>query len=294
MTDIAIIGAGRLGTSLGRALAAKGFAITALTCRRKAAAMESRAIIGQGRALTDNAAAARLAEAIFLCPPDEVLPVIARQLARSGVDWEGKTAFHTSGLLPARVLEPLRKRGASIASVHPVQAFSSKTTRPAHFRGISFGLEGDREALSLARILVRRLGGRPLVITEEAKPLYHAAFSFASNFFVVLLDTAASLLREAGIPEEKAADMLLPLLEGTLHNVKELDTAASLTGPLVRGDAASVRTHLKALERWPRYAAAYRKLSLLGIEMIERKGLQPQRLRALKNRLAGKRPLLRG
>ena len=288
MTDIAIIGAGRLGTSLGRALAAKGNTIAALTCRRKADALKSRAIIGQGRVLTDNKAAARQAEVIFLCLPDEALPGAARQLAGSRVGWAGKTFFHTSGLLPARVLEPLRERGASIGSSHPVQAFPSKTTPPAHFRGIYFGLEGDKSAVDLAKKLVRQLGGRVLIIPEAAKPFYHAAFSFASNFLVVLLDTAVFLLKKAEIPEDEAAGMLLPLLKGTLHNVKELDTAASLTGPLVRGDLASVRAHLEALKHWPQYAEVYRKLSLLGLEMVEGKGLRPQKLRALKNLLAGR------
>jgi len=288
MIDIAIIGAGRLGTTLGRALAAKGHKITAVTCRRKASAEESRAIIGQGRALTDNAAAARMARVIFLCLPDEVITGVASRLARSRVDWSGKTVFHTSGLLPALALEPLRKRGASIASFHPIQSFPRKTTRPGHFRGISFGLEGDGNALALARAFVRRLGGRALVIPEGTKPFYHAAFSFASNFLVVLLDAATRLLEEAQIPEDKAARMLLPLVQGTLHNVKEFDTAAALTGPLVRGDIASVRAHLEALERWPRYADIYRKLSLVGLEIAEKKSPKPRKLEALKNLLAGK------
>ncbi|MFZ2054026.1 MAG: Rossmann-like and DUF2520 domain-containing protein [Candidatus Aminicenantales bacterium] len=288
MIKIAIIGAGRLGTSLGRALAKKGHKITALTCRRKASAAESRAIVGQGRALTDNAAAARMARVIFLCLPDEVIPGVASRLARSRVDWSGKTVFHTSGLLPARVLDPLQERGAAIASFHPVQSFPSKTMRPAHFRGISFGLEGDRNAVALASAFVRRLGGRAVIIPEEAKSFYHAAFSFAGNFFVVLLNVASCLLKEAKIPGDKAAGMLLPLLQGTLRNVKEFNIAASLTGPLVRGDAASVKAHLEALERWPRYAEVYRKLSLLGLEMAEKRGLKQRKFGALKNLLAGK------
>lgn len=285
MIAVAVIGAGRLGTSLGRALAERGLSITSLTCRRKESAAESRTIVGQGRALTDNAAAARSAEVIFLCLPDEVVPGAVRHLARSRVDWPAKTVFHTSGLLPSRVLEPLRKKGASVASFHPVQAFSSKRTGPAHFRGVSFGLEGDRKALALARVLVRRLGGRTLTITEDAKPLYHAALTFSSNFFVVLQNAAARLLKEAGIPEKKAAGLLLPLLQGTLRNVKELNTVEALTGPLVRGDAASVGAHLEALGRWPRYAEAYKKLSLLGLDLARKKGLRRRTLAALKSLL---------
>lgn len=285
MSDVAIIGAGRLGTTLGRALAEKGYTITALTCRRKASAAESRTIIGQGRALTDNAAAARMAGVIFICLPDEVIPGVALRLAGNRINWPGKTVFHTSGLLPARVLQPLQERGASIASFHPVQAFPNKRMRPTHFRGITFGLEGDGNAVALAGTLVRRLGGLALVIEEKAKPFYHAALSFASNFSVVLLDTASRLLREAQVPKDKAERMLLRLLQGTLHNVKEFNTQESLTGPLVRGDVASVRAHLKALERWPRYAEVYKKLSLMGLETSRKRGLSAQKFEALKNLL---------
>jgi predicted short-subunit dehydrogenase-like oxidoreductase (DUF2520 family) len=183
------------------------------------------------------------------------------------------------------VLKPLQKKGALIASFHPVQSFSSKRTRSAHFQGIWFGLEGDKKALALARGLVRQLDGRAVVIPADVKPLYHAACSFASNFLVILLEAAAGLLSRAKIPRNKAAQMLFPLLQGTLHNVKKLDTTGSLTGPLVRGDAASVGTHLDALKRLPQYAELYRKLSLMGLEMARKRGLSPKKVRALKNRL---------
>jgi predicted short-subunit dehydrogenase-like oxidoreductase (DUF2520 family) len=293
MADIVLIGAGRLGTSLGRALAGKGHRIRALTCRRKESAAESRAIIGQGRALTDNGAAARLGTIIFLCLPDEELPRAVARLARRPVDWKGKTVFHTSGLLPARVLEPLRKKGALVASLHPGQAFPTKRTRPSYFRGVTFGLEGDRKAIALAKGLVRRLGGRAVLIREEAKPLYHAAFSFAGNFTVVLLDAAVELLSRAGIPRARAVRMLMPILQGNLRSVKKLDTTKALTGPLVRGDAASVEAHLEALGRLPQYSKIYRGLSLSGLEMARRRGLAAKKIRALRNRLEGKSPLPR-
>lgn len=285
MAEIVIIGAGRLGTALGRALAGKGHKIRALTCRRLKSASESRAIIGQGRAMTDNAAAARLGRIIFLCLPDEEIPRMASLLARSQTDWAGRFVFHTSGLLSSGALKPLQKKGALIASIHPVQAFPHKKTRPSQFRGISFGLEGDKKALVLARGLVRQLDGRAMVIPEEAKPLYHAACSFASNFLVILLDAAAVLLSQAKIPRKEAVRMLFPLLQGTLRNVKKLDTSGSLTGPLVRGDSASVGAHLDALKRLPQYAEIYRKLSLMGLEMARKKGLSPRKVRALKKRL---------
>jgi len=288
MAEIVIIGGGRLGTSLGRALAGKGHSIRAVTCRRKRSAEESRSVIGQGRAMTDNAAAARLGNVIFLCLPDEEIASVAWRLARSRVNWAGKTVFHTSGILSSDVLKPLEERGALTASLHPAQAFPGKRTPPSHFRGISFGIEGHKAALTLARRLVRQLGAKAVVIPADAKPLYHAALAFASNFLVILVDAASGLLNQAKIPENKAAGVLFPLIQGTLRNVKNLDTAGSLTGPLVRGDAATVGAHLEALKRLPQYRDAYRALSLMGVELARRAGLSPKKVKALKSRLGGR------
>ncbi|MEW5900826.1 MAG: Rossmann-like and DUF2520 domain-containing protein [Acidobacteriota bacterium] len=288
MAKIAIIGAGRLGTSLGRALASRGHHIKALSCRRASSAAESRRIIGQGLALTDNAAAAQRGNVIFLCLPDEKIQRVAEALSKAKINWEEKTVFHTSGLLPARALQPLKKKGALTASIHPIQSFARKTTPPSRFRGIYFGLEGDRRALAVARGFVRQLGGRALVIPARRKPFYHAAFVLASNFPIVLLSGAVALLRKAGIGEAKASRLLYPLLEGTLRNVKKLDIQASLTGPIVRGDAVSVRAHLQTLGRLPQFARVYRELSLLALELAKRKGLSRQKLRALRRLLEGK------
>jgi len=288
MAEIAIIGAGRLGTSLGRALTRKGHKIKALTCRSRASARESRRIIGQGKVFSDNASAANQGKIIFLCLPDEEIRKTAAGLARAKIDWSEKFVFHTSGLLAADVLNPLKKKGALTASFHPAQSFARKDTPSAHFKGIYFGLEGERKALALAGKIAQQLGGYPLILRSEAKPYYHAACSLASNFLVILLDVAVRLFKQAGIEEKKAAKLLFPLIEGTLHNVKKFDIPDSLTGPVVRGDAASIKTHLDALRRFPSYTEAYRKLGLLALQTARKRGLPPKKIRALRNLLEGK------
>jgi predicted short-subunit dehydrogenase-like oxidoreductase (DUF2520 family) len=285
MAEIVILGAGRLGTSLGRALASRGHAVKALTARHLSSAAESRKIIGQGLASTDNSAAARRGDILFLCLPDEEIPKAARGLARSGIDWSKKFVFHTSGLLPAEALSPLKQKGALTASFHPVQSFPAKKTPASQFRGIYFGLEGDRPALTLARRFIRELGGKPLVISGPAKPLYHAAFVIASNFSVVLVHEAVALLRDSGIGEAKALRLLFPLLQGTLRNVKKLDISGSLTGPVVRGDMASIREHLRILGPRPRLGRVYREVSLLALELAKKKGLAANKVTALRRLL---------
>ncbi|MGQ9672930.1 MAG: Rossmann-like and DUF2520 domain-containing protein [Candidatus Aminicenantales bacterium] len=288
MADIVLIGAGRLGTSLGLALVAQGYHIKAITCRTLASAKESQRLIGQGLALTDNVKAARLADILFLCLPDEEIPAETGRLARARIDWNGKTAFHTSGLLSAAALFPLRKRGAAVASFHPVQSFPRKAMLPARFKKIYVGIEGDKRACQLAMTLARQLGAHPFLIPAKGKPAYHAACSMASGFLVVLLDEVFRLLRKAGIEEKEARRLLFPLVEGTLQNVKELDTPAALTGPVTRGDSRSVEKHLQALRSRPLSFEAYRVFSLLALKEAERMGLSRPKVRALKNLLEGK------
>ena len=288
MMDVSIIGAGRLGTSLGRALARKGYKIRALSCQSLISARESQKIIREGKALTDNVKAAGEGNLIFLCLPDEKLAKAARKLAHSNISWSKKFVFHSSGLLPAEILKPLQERGAFTASVHPIQSFSQKSSSPKHFDGIFWGLEGDKKALSLARKIVRQLKGHPLPIKAKDKPLYHAACSLASNFFVVLLDIASSLLEDIGLKEEDAERCLLPLLEGTLQNVKKFGRKTSLSGPIVRGDKESVKSHLEALQRFPLYSQIYMKLAERALQMARRKKLSTQKIKALRLLLEGK------
>ena len=283
MKDVAIIGAGRLGTSLAHALSKKGYMIKALSCRTLSSAEESRQFIGQGRAFTDNARAADAATIVFLCLPDEEILKVSESLALSPLSWANRLVLHCSGLLSSEALTPLRKKGALTASAHPVQSFTHKRTPPEHFRDIYFSLEGESEALAQARKIIDKLGGRAFIIQAKDKILYHAACSIASNFLVVLLDMASSLLHKTGLREEEAFQILLPLVKGTLHNVKEFNIPASLTGPVIRGDKETVQQHLEALKKNRLYHETYRQLAAQALEMAKRdKKLTPQKIKSLK------------
>jgi predicted short-subunit dehydrogenase-like oxidoreductase (DUF2520 family) len=289
MTDFSVIGAGRLGTSLGYALIKKEYKIKALSCRTVSSADESRKLIGEGIASTDNIKTARAGKIIFLCLPDEEIEKVTRVLAGSDINWSKKFVFHCSGLIPSEVLKPLGAKGAFTASFHPIQSFAQKKTPPAQFENIYFGLEGCTEALALSQKIVRQLGSHPLILQPEDKAVYHAACSTASNFFVVLLEMAVSLLKQIDLKEEKALQILLPLVKGTLHNVKKFNTRTSLTGPVIRGDRKSIQKHLEVLRHFPPYYETYTKLASQALEMVKReKKISPQKIKVLKNLLEGK------
>ncbi len=285
---IGLIGAGRLGTSLGLALAAKGYAIRAPSCRKLSSARQSRRIIGQGTVSVNNAEVARSADVLFLCLPDEEIPKAVARLARARVEWSNKRVFHTSGLLPASILASLHKLGASVASFHPIQSFPRKDTPPERFKDIYVGVEGDKQACRLAMAIARKLGAHPFLISAKTKPAYHAACSIASNLLVVLLDAAFAVLRKAGVATNKTSQLLFPLVEGTLQNVKELDIHHALTGPVIRGDISSVEKHLQSLRSSPELFRAYKALSLLALKQAEKSGLPRPKIRALRNLLEGR------
>ena len=288
MKRFSIVGGGRVGTALGFALTRKGWELAAIVDRDAAAARESRKIIGRGRATTDIRRAARGIQVLFICVPDDAIEAVAKKLARYGSGWSGRLVFHTSGLVTASALDPLRALGASVASLHPVQAFPGKKGGARLFNGIYWGLEGDGAAVKAGRGIVKTLGGRSFILLEKDKPLYHAACSLASTAFISLEGAAAALLEEAGIPRNSAAAILLPLAQGTLQNVKELGLKNALTGPLVRGDVRTVRRHLEVLRSRPLHLEIYKSLGRQALGFISGGTVPAGKVRALRRLLEGK------
>jgi len=289
MNKISIIGAGRLGTSLGSALSKKGYSIKSLSCRTSRSAEESRKIIGEGKASTDNIQTAKAGNVIFLCLPDEKILEVVRELNGANINWSEKFTFHCSGLLSSGILKPLQAKGALTASIHPIQSFAHKRTPPDHFKDIYFGLEGESKALELSQKIIQKLGGRPFLIKSENKVLYHTACSIASNFLVVLLDMASSLLKQIGLQEEQAFQVILPLAKGTLHNVNKFNIRSSLTGPVIRGDKESVKKHLEAMRKFPAFYETYKRLAFQALELARReKKLGVREIKALEDLLEEK------
>jgi predicted short-subunit dehydrogenase-like oxidoreductase (DUF2520 family) len=288
MKTFSIVGAGRLGTSLSAALVRRGWAVALIVDKDARTAREGRRVIGAGRAATALGRSSRPGDVVIVAVPDDAVGRVAAALAGSGVSWAGRSVFHTSGLLPARVLAPLRERGARTASLHPVQTFPRKDAPPSTFKGITWGVEGDAEAVRTAETIVRDLGGHVLFLSEKTKPLYHAACSLASNALVALEWTAAGLFREAGIEQEAATGVLLPLVQGTLQNVKNLGLEKALTGPIPRGDAATIRKHLEALREDPEALEVYRVMGRHILRLAGKGGLAKARVRALRRLLEEK------
>jgi len=293
MTTFSVIGAGRLGTSLADILTRRGWVLKIIADRDAMAARQSRKIIGRGTPTADILRAGPRADVLFICVPDDAVARVAQKLARPDTRWSGKFVFHTSGILPAAVLEPLRRRGAFVASFHPVRSFPRKEKTRGLFPGVFWGVEGDREAVAAARRIVRAIGGHTFLIAEKNRPVYHAACSLASNGFVSLEGAATALLQGLGFGSRQARAILMPLVEGTLQNVKDFGAEAALTGPVSRGDSRTVRQHLEALKPFPCEWQVYKALALQALALMAGRKLSAGKVRTLRRLLGDRQPPLR-
>jgi predicted short-subunit dehydrogenase-like oxidoreductase (DUF2520 family) len=261
---IAIVGPGRLGTALALELSRPGYPISEIITRGDRVSARNLAATVDARAASILQAQLD-ADVIWFCVPDRQITRAARQL-ESATNWRGKTAFHSSGALTSDVLNQLRKRGASVASVHPLMTFVSKSA--PSLEGVPFGIEGDKKATSLARRIVRDLGGKVLTISKQSKATYHAWGTFASPLLVAMLVTAERVAAAAGISPVNARRQMLPIVKQTVENYGKLGPAAAFSGPFVRGDVATVREHLRVLKKIPEARDAYLALARVALQHL--------------------------
>jgi predicted short-subunit dehydrogenase-like oxidoreductase (DUF2520 family) len=242
---ISIVGPGNLGTALAVTLSAAGYKVESIAVRLSKAPARAKALarrIGARLVLTGREELG--GDIVWITVPDDAISSVAHTLARSG-DWKGKTAFHSSGALASDELAALRERGARVASVHPMMTFVRGEV--PQMRGVAFGLEGDAGAIRQAKTIIARLGGRAFVIEREKKVLYHVFGSFASPLIIAMLATMEQVGLAAGMRKQDIKPVMSPLLRQTLNNYMRRNAAAAFSGPLVRGDVATIRKHLAAL-----------------------------------------------
>ncbi len=189
---------------------------------------------------------------LLLAVPDRALSEVSHDLAGAGPAPPGCAALHLSGALSADVLSALHAVGYAIGSLHPLQTVADPWFSAHRLTGIAFAISGEPAAILAARRLVDALDGTPLVIPPTLRPVYHAAAVMASNYVVAVVAAASRLLQQAGVHEEEALRALLPLVEGTIDNLKHLGIPAALTGPIARGDADTIRLHLARLSQGER------------------------------------------
>ncbi len=279
---VSIVGAGRLGKTLGSSLHELGWRIGPVITRSPGSAAAAVRAIGAGKAygrLTPDVLASSL---VLVTTPDDALAGLARQLAALDGRWRGKVVLHASGALDRSALAPLARRGASTGSLHPMQTFSGHGV--PRFRGVTFAIEGDARARRTARGIVRALGGVPVTVASAHKPAYHSTAVLAAGGEFALIEASVQVLEHAGFSRRRALQALLPLIRQVLDNIERLGPRAAWTGPISRGDFAVVARHARALRRFPReFQQAYAALALLAGRVLA--GSPERALRQLRRAL---------
>jgi predicted short-subunit dehydrogenase-like oxidoreductase (DUF2520 family) len=255
---VGTIGAGRGGAVLAAALGRVGYPLVAISARSPASRSRAAQIL-PGTPIVSPDATARAADILLLAVPDDALAGLVATLADNGAIRRGQLVVHTSGAHGVGILDPATKAGAHPLALHPAMTFTGTAADLARLDGVSFGVTAPADVRTFAERLVADLGGRVEWIAEAARPLYHAALAHGANHLVTLVNEAVDRLRDAGVRDPRS--VLAPLLEAALDNSLRLGDAA-LTGPVARGDAGTLATHLVALRAGaPESVAAYLALA---------------------------------
>ena len=264
--SVSFIGAGRVAGVLAPEMARLGYPVAATASRSRESSERVAALVGARAALAQEAVDA--AELVFITTPDGAIGGVASQ-----AHWRaGQSVVHCSGAHTLDILQSAAHQGAAIGSFHPYQTFaliSSSEEAVQRFCGAGVAVEGDGWLAGFLENLAGRLGCRVVRVETRDRALYHASAVMSCGHLAALAKVVVDMWREMGVSEEDALPIIAPIMQSTLSNIASGGVAASLTGPVVRGDGGTLDRHLDALEgRLPDLAPLYRSLarqSLLAI-----------------------------
>lgn len=264
-----LVGAGRCGLQLARAMTAAGIEVVGIHVHSSRGRARVRRVLPGVPAFGPRNPLPPAA-GILLAVPDSAISTCAQGLAPR-LHTATSLALHTSGLFPAAVLAPLGENGCHVGSFHPLVSFPTATGPAVPLSGVVAAVEGDHGAVLGAERLARALGMRPVRLPASAKPRYHAAAALAANMTHTLVAAARAQLLEAGFPRRLAASALRPLVTGSVEAALSARGLENLTGPIARGDAATVRAHVGVLPG--KIATAYWAVASLAIAGLAEQGL---------------------
>lgn len=282
---VGVVGTGRVGSVVGAALHRAGHPVVAATSGSETSRLRAQDWLPDVPLMEARDVATR-ADLLLLAVPDDVLPGLVADFAESGVTPQGQLVAHTSGRYGTAVLEPCTRAGALPLALHPMMTFAGKPDDATRLVGCFFGVTAPEPLRPIAEALVVEIGGEPAWVPEENRPLYHAALASGANHLVTLVTESVALLGHAGVTEPERA--IAPLLGAALDNALRFGSGA-LTGPVARGDADTVATHLAELRRVsPEAVAAYVAMARLTADRALQSGaLAPAQAERLLGVLAG-------
>lgn len=264
---IGIIGAGKVGTTLGKYLSIHGKNVTGFYSRTHESADEA-ATFAETETYSSLCKLVEKNDVIFITTPDGVIHQVWGDLLHQ--DISNRIICHFSGSLSSHVFSGREEAGALGISMHPMYAFSDKFHSYEQFHTAYLTLEGDPEAVAVMKPMWEAIGHHVLTLKAEDKIKYHAAAAMASNEMLGLMQASLDILSECGFSEKDSMALLTPLVQGNIASMLEKGCVNALTGPVERGDAQTVRKHLQALEG-SKAGKIYQSLGSTMVELAKRR-----------------------
>ncbi|MFO7995948.1 MAG: DUF2520 domain-containing protein [Dehalococcoidia bacterium] len=269
MLKTGFIGAGTTGTALAVRLSQKKWPVVAVYSRTLSSAQKLAGLVTGCQVCNTAQELVDAVELVFITTPDDAISRVC-----SEVQWRGgQSVVHCSGAHSVDILEPAKQLEAAVGSFHPLQTFADVGQATENLPGSTFALEAEEPLLSTLKQLTVLLNGSWVELKPGHKVLYHAAAVFTSNYLVTLVKLALDLWQDFGVSPREATRALLPLLEGTTNNIRNIGLPGCLTGPVARGDLGTIERHLSALEaQSPSLLTIYKELALQTIPIALAKG----------------------
>ena len=265
---VGLIGPGRAGIGLALALTQDGYTVRLHGRKKKKVPSPLTLSVGDGETAPDWVASAGV---VILAVRDDGIRPLAEALAAARAITAEHVVLHLSGVQGQEALGPLVSSRAALGSFHPLQTIVEPERAPARLKGSWAAVEGMPRAVETAERLAQDMGMRPFRIATKAKAIYHAGAVFASNYLVVVEAIAQRLLRHAGLTDADAWAALRPLVEGTFENLGRIEPKDALTGPIARGDTATIMRHLESLTFDD--GKLYRELGRAALELAQKSGM---------------------
>ncbi len=272
---IGMIGAGKVGCSMGKYMVEQGLSVAGYFSRRMESSEEAGTFTGT-KAFGTLESVIQESDMLCIAVPDDAILDVWQEMQKVSHLLTGKIVCHFSGSISSAVFSNIEETGAYACSLHPMSAFSDKFTSYQQLHQVMFTMEGDGKATQVVGDLFRGMGNPVLTILPEKKALYHCSASLLSNFMVGLYDMGLQLLCDCGLSEEEARLLTTPLIENNVQAMLSQGTEKALTGPIERGDVGTVMKHLDALACQNATAKnVYEELGTYVLQVAQRKN--PQR-----------------
>jgi predicted short-subunit dehydrogenase-like oxidoreductase (DUF2520 family) len=278
---IGLVGPGRAGVGLALALTQAGYAVSLHGRQKKSLPAPLTMTVGDG---VKSPPWIGETDVVILAVRDDAITPLAASLADARAVTERDVVLHLSGVQGQEALGPLVSSRAALGSFHPLQTIVEPELAPARLKGAWAAVEGMPRAVEAGERIAQDLGMRPFRIATKAKPIYHAGAVFASNYLVVVEAIAQRLLRHAGMSDADAWAALRPLVEGTFENLSRHEPREALTGPVVRGDTATIIRHIESLAVDD--AKLYRALGRAALELAQKQGMDEKTAEKVADALA--------